>query len=84
MKHTYGEYNHVRLTDKEYNNLCKDYGDIETGRAIQFLDEYIEMKGYKAKNHNLCIRKWVFDALKERDQKKKPTEQISGNRFLVN
>lgn len=29
------------------------------------------MKGYKAKSHYLCIRKWVFDALKEREQKKR-------------
>ena len=27
------------------------------------------MKGYKAKNHNLAMRKWVFDAV-ERDKKK--------------
>lgn len=63
-KHTYGEYNHVRLTDNEYQKLCTEYGEIETGKAIRFLDEYIEMKGYKAQSHYLCIRKWVFDALK--------------------
>lgn len=27
------------------------------------------MKGYKAKNHNLAMRKWVFDAV-ERERKK--------------
>ena len=37
--------------------------------CIQYLDEYIEMKGYKAKNHYLCIRKWVVDAV----SKQKPT-----------
>ena len=69
-KRKYGEYAHVLLTDKEYTALCEEYGDIETGRAIVYLDEYIERKGYKAKSHYLCIRKWVFDAIKEDEQKK--------------
>lgn len=69
-KRKYGEYAHVLLTDKEYTALCEEYGDIETGRAIVYLDEYIERKGYKAKSHYLCIRKWVFDAMKEDEQKK--------------
>ena len=73
-KHIYGEYKHVRLTDKEYQKLCEEYGDIDTGRAIRYLDEYIEMKGYKAKSHYLCIRKWVFDALK---REKKPVSGTS-------
>ena len=27
------------------------------------------MKGYKAKNHNIAIRKWVFDSVKEDELK---------------
>ena len=73
-KHIYGEYKHVRLTDNEYQKLCEEYGDIDTGRAIRYLDEYIEMKGYKAKSHYLCIRKWVFDAVK---REKKPLSGTS-------
>lgn len=73
-KHIYGEYKHVRLTDTEYQKLCEEYGDIDTGRAIRYLDEYIEMKGYKAKSHYLCIRKWVFDAVK---REKKPVTSTS-------
>lgn len=64
IKNIYGEYKHVRLTDSERDRLFNDYGESETLEAIRFLDEYIEMKGYKAKNHYLCIRKWVFDAIK--------------------
>ena len=69
-KHKYGEYKHVLLTNTEAKKLVSDYGKKETEDAITYLDEYIEMKGYKAKSHYLCIRKWVFDALKEREQKK--------------
>lgn len=69
IKHIYGEYGHVRLTDTERNKLMDEYGEAETSEAIKYLDEYIEMKGYKAKSHYLCIRKWVFDAVK-RDKPK--------------
>ena len=65
VKNIYGEYKHVRLTEKEYDRLVNDYGESETQAAIKFLDEYIQMKGYKAKDHNLALRKWVFNAVKE-------------------
>ena len=68
-KHKHGEYNHVLLTDTERDKLMDEYGEAETLEAIKYLDEYIEMKGYKAKSHYLCIRKWVFDAVK-RDKPK--------------
>ena len=74
-RHKYGEYAHVALTDTEYNRLCNDYGDIETGEAIRYLDEYKERKGYKSKNDNLTLRKWVFDAVKE-DKAKKPKSEL--------
>lgn len=74
-KHKYGEYKNVLLTDSEYEKLKKDYGEEETNKAITYLDEYIEMKGYKAKSHNLAIRKWVFQALKEQKQRQKPQQK---------
>ena len=61
-KHKYGEYKNVLLTDKELQSLKSDYDNVD--ELIKYLDEYIEMKGYKAKSHYLCIRKWVFKAVK--------------------
>lgn len=69
-KHQYGEYEHVLLSDEEFNKLTEKYGEILTVKAIIHLDEYIEMKGYKVKSHYLAIRKWVIDAVKEAEQKK--------------
>lgn len=80
-KHKYGEYSHVLLTDTEAKKLVADYGKKETEEAITFLDEYIEMKGYKAKSHYLCIRKWVFDALKEKEQRQKRGSGNKKNQF---
>ena len=68
-KHQYGEYKNVKLKDSELEKLKAEYGDALTHESIKFLDEYIEMKGYKAKSHYLCIRKWVIDAVKERKNK---------------
>ena len=70
-KHIYGEYKHVRLTDKEHDLLVNDYGETNTHDAIKYLDEYIEMKGNKYKSHYLVMKKWVFDAVnKARGQPK--------------
>lgn len=69
-KHKHGEYKHVLLTDSERAKLIDEYGEAMTGELIRYLDEYIEMKGYKAKSHYLAIRKWVVDAVKEKRQKK--------------
>lgn len=68
-KHTYGTYKHVRLTDSDIESLNNDLGEQLTEVCITFLDEYIEMKGYKAKNHYLCIKRWVVNAVKERQAK---------------
>lgn len=68
-KHKYGEYNNVRLTDDEINKLNEELGAHMTAACITFLDEYIEMKGYKAKSHYLAIKKWVVSAVKERQPK---------------
>lgn len=78
-KHKHGEYQNVLLTDEEYNKLHQDYPNAN--ELITYLDEYIEMKGYKAKSHNLAIRKWVVDAV-ARDNKKKPQQQVTSNPFV--
>lgn len=62
IKHKYGQYKHVLLKDKELQKLKEDYSNWE--ELITYLDDYIEMKGYKAKSHYLCIKKWVVDAVK--------------------
>lgn len=76
VKEKYGEYNNVLLTEKEYQSLCSDFTNAD--ELIKFLDEYIEMKGYKAKSHYLAIRKWVKDAVAER----KPTQQTRYNNAM--
>lgn len=71
-KHKYGEYKNVLLKDEELQKLKEEYSNWE--ELIKYLDEYIEMKGYKAKSHYLCITKWVIDAVKRNGVKKSVTE----------
>lgn len=74
IKHKYGEYNHVLLTDTERERLVNDFGEDTTLAAIKYLDEYIEMKGAKYKNHNLAIRKWVIDAVTKKNKQSVQTQ----------
>ena len=72
-KHKYGEYKNVLLKDEELQKLQKEYQNWE--ELIKYLDEYIEMRGYKAKSHYLCIKKWVVDAVKKENLKNPKKEK---------
>ena len=67
VKHKLGTYKNVLLTDEELQSLKRDYDNCD--ELINYLDEYIEMKGYKAKSHYLCIKKWVVKAVKQNCKK---------------
>ena len=58
VKHKYGEYKHVLLTNDQYNKLVEEMGKDATEYWIKKVDEGIEIKGYKYKNHYLVIKKW--------------------------
>lgn len=73
-KNKYGTFKNVLLTPKEFENLKKDYPN-DYQEAIEYLSEYISMKNYKAKSHNLALRKWVFDALREKRIKEQELAQ---------
>ena len=68
IKHKYGEYKNILLTDIEFSKLVKDYGEEQTLKAIKYLDEYVEMKGAKYKSHYLALKKWVFDAISKNNK----------------
>lgn len=72
-KHKYGEYKNVLLSDAELEELKSNYNNWN--ELITYLDEYIEMKGYKAKSHYLCIKKWVVDAVNRTNKAVNNTKQ---------
>lgn len=55
----YWEYKNVKLTEEEIERLKKDFSEIIFEKYLKILDEWIELKWYKYKNHNLAMRKWM-------------------------
>lgn len=57
MKHKYGEYNNVLLTDDELDKLKDKFPDWED--RIERLSGYVESKGAKYKSHYATILNWA-------------------------
>ena len=68
-KKTYGEFKHVRLSDSDIEKLNELTNDLNSW--IIKLDEYIELKGTKYKNHYLVLRRWIS---KDKEKHQKPYE----------
>ena len=79
-KHKYGEYKHVLLKDEELQALKESYPNWEA--LIKHLDEYIEMKGYKAKSHYLAIKKWVVKAVKKETVSEESSQDDEWAKFV--
>ena len=73
-KHKHGSFGHVMLTDDELSKLRADLGEPTVSEYIRRLDEYIEQKGAKYRNHSLTIRNWAKRDT-ERGQPKQPAQQ---------
>ena len=63
VKHKYGEYNNVLLTDEELEKLQTEYHDWEA--KIENLSSYVASTGKTYKSHYATIRNW---ARKEADK----------------
>jgi hypothetical protein len=66
INYNLGKNNNIILSDNEYKKLCADYSKEKTDQAIDFLSDWglekpKQFKEYK--NHNLTLRRWVFDAI---------------------
>lgn len=71
VKHKYGEYKNVLLTDEELEKLKTEYSDYE--ERIERLSSYVESTGKKYKSHYATIRVWA-----RKDAEVKP---ISGPQY---
>ena len=69
VKHKYGEYENVLLTDKEAEKLKQELDNFN--ELVQRLSEYIASTGKKYKSHYATLRTW-----NRREPKgKKPPQQ---------
>ena len=77
VRHKYGLYENVLLTDQDYERLVAEFPTDWPGR-IERLSEYIASTGKKYKNHLATIRSWA-----RKDTAKAPTKATkSSNPFL--
>lgn len=60
-KEKFGIYGRIKLTQKEYDKLIKDFGEEFINKQIELLDEYVESNNNKNKysNFNLVLRKSI-------------------------
>lgn len=65
VKHKYGEYANVLLTDEELEKLKESFYDWQ--ERIERLSEYIASSGKKYKSHYATIRSWA-----KKDQQARP------------
>lgn len=72
VRHKYGEYQNVLLSDSEYQKLKDEFPDDYAGR-IEILSEYIASSGKAYKSHLATLRMWAKkDWKKLKSEKKKP------------
>ena len=64
VRHKYGEYKNVLLSDDELQKLKNEFPE-DWERRIEDLSEYIASKGKKYKNFLATIRNWAKNEKKE-------------------
>lgn len=69
MFKTFGEFQHIKLTDEQHSKLVSEYGESVIAECIERMDEWIEMKGKQKpyKNFSIAIKRWI-----KRDSENKP------------
>ena len=70
IKHKYGEYNNVLLTDAELEKLKAEYPDYE--ERIERLSSYVASTGKSYKSHYATIRNWARKDTPSASYSKKP------------
>ena len=73
VRHKYGEYKNVLLSDEDMQKLKNEFPD-DYQQRIERLSAYIASKGAKYKNHLATIRNWA----KREEQAKKDTGTFGG------
>lgn len=69
----FGTNSNILLTELEKDKLIEDYGNDLTYKAINFLSDWGKEKPQKFKeykDHNLTLRRWVFEAVGQKKETK--------------
>jgi len=77
VKHKYGEYKNVLLTDDELQKLKTEYSDYQN--RIERLSSYVESTGKKYKSHYATIRNWARNDAEKPGRKEPVPSWMSKN-----
>ena len=76
VRHKYGEFKNVLLSDKDLEKLKAEYGEELVEKYIKKMDEWIELNGRRYKNYYLALRQWMN---KEVSRKQEKVEKQEGD-----
>ena len=76
VRHKYGEFKNVLLSDKDLEKLKTEYGEELVEKYIKKMDEWIELNGRRYKNYYLALRQWMN---KEVSKKQTKVEKQEGD-----
>ena len=74
VRHKYGQYENVLLSDTDMEKLKAEF-PMDWQERIERLSEYIESKGAKYKNHLATIRAWA----RKNNDRKRPARSALGD-----
>ena len=64
----HGRYGNVLLTDNQYSDLTKEYGENNVRDYIQRVDSHVQSTGKAYADYDATIRKWLTqDGVKKDD-----------------
>ena len=87
IRHKYGTYKHVLLTDKDMEKLVTTYGKEVINEYIDRMDNWIELHGKTYKNYYLALINWLkkgkVDPLEVKDPKKDQEQATADEEYFT-
>ena len=87
VRHKYGTYKHVLLTDKDMEKLVTTYGKEVIDEYIDRMDNWIELHGKTYKNYYLALINWLkkgkVTPLEAKDPKKEQEQAAADEEYFT-
>ena len=87
VRHKYGTYKHVLLTDKDMEKLVSTYGKEVIDEYIDRMDNWIELHGKTYKNYYLALINWLkkgkITPLEAKDPKKEQEQATADEEYFT-
>lgn len=87
VRHKYGTYKHVLLTDKDMEKLVSTYGKEVIDEYIDRMDNWIELHGKTYKNYYLALINWLkkgkVTPLEAKDLKKDQEQATADEEYFT-